>query len=157
MRFAIIQIVLASLLAVILLIGCDDHGLSPLETPVITGQVHFAGSMPEHIQYCFVVVALDRPPGDALDLSYLGNYYEVPDSVLPTIADTTIEFQVYIGRGTYNWVFVAAIGNEDSVSISNVIGEYIAEGDTIPTSVTIEWDDSLWIEIDADLTTAQIP
>ena len=142
--------------AAIFLAGCD-HGLSPLNTPVITGQVHFIGSMPENVQYCFVVVALDRPPNDELDITYLGNYYEIPDSILHTISDTTIDFRIEVGRGTYNWVFVAAIGNPDSVGIWNVVGEYRAEGDTLPTPITVDWNDSVWIEITADLRDVHIP
>ena len=154
-RLTLIFFILGGMMA-LLLSGCD-YGLSPLNTPVITGQVHFIGSMPENAQYCFVVVAIDRPPNDELDISYLGNYYEIPDSVLHSIADTTIDFRIEVGRGTYNWLFVAVIGNPDSVGIWNVVGEYRAEGDTIPTPITVDWDDSIWVEITADLRDVHIP
>ncbi len=147
----------AALVLLAVFAGCNDYGLSPLNTPVITGQVHFIGSMPDNAQYGFVVVALDRPPNDELDITYLGNYYQIPDSILHQIADTTIDFRIEVGTGTYNWIFVAVIGNPDSVGIWNVVGEYRAPGDTVPTPITVDWGDSIWIEMTADLRDVRIP
>ena len=134
-------IVLALLLGVF---GCDP-GLGP--PSVLTGNVIFTGTMAPHIQYCYVVVAIDRPPGDSLDISYLANYYDIP---LPLKSDT-VPFRIELGEGTYNWVFVAAIGNTDSIGPWNIIGEYIDPVDSTPIPIKVGWADSLWIQISADL------
>lgn len=140
------------------IVSCDDYGLSPpgsgsLGPGLLTGNVYFIGEMPENVQYCWVVVAYDRPPGDELDYNYLAKYYEIP---LPLPSDT-VPFSMELAPNTYNWVFVAAIGNIDSIGIWNVVGQYFVQGDTIPKPITIDYNDSLWIEITADLTDAYIP
>ncbi len=143
---------LAALLALGLFVCGCDHGLMP--PPVLTGEVQFIGQMPENVVYCYVVVAIDRPPGDALDPTYLANYAEIP---LPLPPDTTVNFRIPLSPGTYNWVFVAAIGNVDSLGMWNVVGQYTEEGDTIPKPITLDWNDSLWIRIVADLRGVHIP
>jgi len=164
MKFSKFKILFAIIIISIFISGCD-YGISPLDTPIISGEVHFIGPMPQNVELCFVVVAIDRPPNDELDITYLGNYYSVPDSTLFSLEDTTISptdtntinFKISVSKGTYNWLFVAAIGNQDSIGIWNVVGEYKADGDTVPTPVTLDWNDSIYVEITADLNEAHIP
>ncbi len=68
-----------------------------------------------------------------------------------------VDFRMEVQSGTYNWLFVAAIGNEDSISIQNVVGEYKADGDTIPTPISLDWNDSIWVHITANLEDVYIP
>ncbi len=159
-KISFIEIVF--LLALLLLLyGCDDHGLAPPgfgnpeNSPgLLTGNVCFNGEMPENVQFCWVVVAYDRPPGDVLDFNYLAQYYEVS---LPLQSDT-ISFRFELSPDTtYNWVFVTAVGNVDSVGPWNILGQYTVPGDTITQSVSLDYGDSLWIEIVADLDSVHIP
>ncbi|MCD6595619.1 hypothetical protein J7L68_08095 [bacterium] len=164
MKFYYLKILVILAGIFILLSGCD-YGISPLNAPVLAGEVHFIGRMPQNVELCFVVIAIDRPPNDELDITYLGNYYGLPDSTLYSLKDTTIcendtntiDFKISVGKGTYNWLFVAAIGNTDSVGIWNVVGEYKIDGDTIPTPITLGWDDSIYVEITANLNGVHIP
>jgi len=155
MNWRYAKLILLSVIFCISLYSCD-YGISP-DMPVVSGQVQFIGAMPENVQYCFVVLAKDRPPNDELDITYLVEYYEIPDSILHSLEDTVVDFRMEVQSGTYNWLFVAAIGNEDSISIQNVVGEYKADGDTIPTPISLDWNDSIWVHITANLEDVYIP
>ncbi len=150
--------VAAALLILFVAFGCDNLGLAPPTQGsgpgILTGMVRFIGEMPAHVQYCYVVVAIDRPPNDTLDIRYLANYYDIP---LPLPADT-IRFRIEVGEGIYKWIFVAAIGNTDSISMNNVIGQYTMPGDTIRRSVTISSGQTIWLDtLVVDLRDIHIP
>ena len=177
-------IISIAFVSALLILACDDYGLMP--PSVLTGEVHFIGAMPSNVTLCYVVVAIDFPPLDTivatcdttvggnqyhegdtiytykLDISYLANYYQIMDSLWPdtTVAateTTDVPFRIELGPGTYNWTFVAAIGNEDSIDLRNVIGQYNIPGDTIAQPITIASNDSQWISVTADLNDATIP
>ncbi|MCD6418681.1 hypothetical protein J7M00_07855 [bacterium] len=161
MRKIYLTIVYFSVIIFISFFGCDDYGLAPPgegnpenSPAILAGRIYFIGEMPENVQFCWVVVAYDRPPGDALDFSYLAAYQEVN---LPLESDT-FDFRIELDPDTvYNWVFVTAVGNVDSVGPWNIIGQYNVPGDTIPQSIDPDYGDSIWIEIIADLDSVHIP
>ncbi|MFP4458242.1 MAG: hypothetical protein ACLFSQ_01500 [Candidatus Zixiibacteriota bacterium] len=109
----------------ILIAGCKDHGIEPLGSTVY-GTVVFEGEWPDNITNAFVVLAKDRPPDDALDLSYLVAFENIPFEEEPVSYDYEIQPDE---RGRYNWLFVAAIGNADSVDQRNVLTQYTEPDD----------------------------
>ncbi len=153
-----ISILAIAALAAALFVGCDDYGLSPKGIPKVTGTIHFVGTMPPSAQMCFFVMAYDRPPNDELDISYLGNYYHFPDSLIQTYSDTSVDFSMSGSVGTFNWNFLAILGeNIYNLSINNVVAEYTLPGDTLPAQVVLDWGDSIHFDITVQLDSVVIP
>lgn len=137
--------------------SCEDYGLKPPPAPPkICGSVEFHGSFPHNTQYCYVVLARDVPPDSTLDIAYLGAYAEIQK---PDTADThyTSSFVMHPDTGTFKWMFVAIIGNPDSVSGRNIVATYISPDDTTRGPIRLKYGDSIWVHIEAFIYGLQIP
>lgn len=139
--------------------SCEDYGLKPPPgsgMPKVCGTVEFHGPFPLNTQYCYVVLARDVPPDSTLDITYLGAYAEIPK---PDTSDTNYisNFIMYPDTGTFKWMFVAIIGNPDSVSGRNIVSTYISPYDTTRQPLVLNYGDSVWVTIEAFIYGLQIP
>lgn len=114
-KIIIYFVVIVAMGLVIALVGCDTG----LKIPgSIRGKVTFSGEWPESLQYCYLVVAKDRPPNDELDITYLADYVAIP------IGSDSFRYEIYLNELKYHWIIVACIADPASLTIDNVVGEY---------------------------------
>jgi hypothetical protein len=107
-------------LFLLILVACDDHGITPVQ-PKVIGDVVFEGEWPNGVVLAFVVLAYDRPPGDSLKFEYLATFQDIPFNDKPD----SFQFELTALPDTYRWLIVAVVTNPLNIGAHNVVGEYI--------------------------------
>jgi hypothetical protein len=124
-------------------VGCSDFGIeADLFKGKVKGKLFFTEAAPENTDEIRVVVSQKFPPID-----FKTHLFSGPLPFNRDAADT-IDYEVDVPLGTYDYVFVLWKGKDQPLSLAGIIGQF---GDILGTPVTVTEDDSVVTDININV------
>jgi len=145
------------LLLPFLVVGCNEHGLSPVAPSELTtgfsGTVTFLGEWPRDAKECWIVVLKDMPetPSEAA-VAIL----QAPKDSIPLFS-TSYPYFFSVPPGRYEIVFVALLRQGQFWGLNSVVGVYFEDGDSTRTGNVFVLNECVTRDINITVDFAHIP